>query len=171
MRMLDAYEDLPADPVIGLRPRLLAPDERRQAIPLLAALPGADGHEQIHNSITHWLSKHAVDAQHRGIMTLRDRNDVILALFFFALRTESALAHCLDVSRLRAAQAVGRHTVLGAALHTVAGIAERLDCREALVRAEEHSLAWLETAAALHDVGPAYGFMPRGADWVRDFSR
>ena len=165
--MLPAYDDLPVDPVSGLRPRLLAPDELRLAIPLLAALPGADGHDTIHMSISQWLSKHAGEDQHRGIMTLRDRNNVILALFFFALRTETAMARSLEVPRLRAAEAGGRHTVLGAALRTVASLAEWLGCREALLRAEATSLAWVETAASLWHVGPSQGFEPRGTDWVR----
>ena len=165
--MLPAYDDLPIDPASGLRPRLLEPDELRLAIPLLAALPGADGPETIHAFISHWLCKHADEGQHRGIMTLRDRNDVILALFFFALRTETAMARWLEVPRLRAAESGSRHTILGAALRTVADLAERCGCDEVLVRAEAASLAWIETAAALLQIGPTQGFERRGTDWVR----
>lgn len=104
-------------------------------------------------------------------MTLRDANEVILALFFFALRTETTLTRWLEVSRLRAAATAGSQVALGAALRTITGVASRLDCHEALVRAEEASLAWLETAMALAEVAPLQGYTPRGGDWVRALER
>ncbi len=102
-------------------------------------------------------------------MTLRNANEVIVALFFFALRSELAIHRRLEVPRLRAAEPTPRHSMLAAALRTIETFAERLGCHEAMIRAETSSAAWLETAAALLQVGPANGFERRGPDWVRVF--
>ena len=69
--------------------------------------------------------------------------------------------------RLRVAEPVGRHVTLGAALRTIAGIADRLGCHEAQLEAEPGSSVWAEMVTALRQIGPAHGFVPRGADWVR----
>jgi hypothetical protein len=165
--MIPESADLPVDASTGLPPKLLAASEFRLAVPLFAAFASPIYPAQIQRFMSQYSFNHEGGSKHCGIMTLRNANDVIVAPFFFALRTEAAMARRLHVPRLRAAEPAGRHTTLGAALRTVAALGERLGCREAMLQAEESSAAWLETVAGLIHVGPAHGYEPRGPDWVR----
>jgi hypothetical protein len=165
--MMDVLAELPADPLVGLQPKLLQPSESALAVPLLGALPSPADGPDIHTYITDWSCNHETRDLHRGIMTLRNTNDVIVALFFFALRAESAVERLLHVPRLRASDATGRHATLGATLRTIATLGERMGCREALLEAERAGNAWYEIASALMHVGPAHGFEPRGQHWWR----
>lgn len=165
--MMDILAELPADPIVGLQPKLLRPSESALAVPLLGALPSPADGPDFHSFISGWSCNPESEGQHRGIMTLRNANDVVVSLFFFALRTESALNRLLHVSRLRAADATGRHATLAATLHTIATLGERMGCHEALLEAEKAGQAWYEMASALMHIGPAHGFEPRGHDWWR----
>lgn len=168
--MIEDAALLPADPILGVQPRLLAAAEAPLAVPLLLALSTPDPTTDLHKHITHWICVGSKDKRQRGIMTLRSLNNVIVGLFFFALRVEDGLTHLLHVPCLRVAEPTGRHAILGSALRTIAALSDRLCCREALIRAESTGTAWLENASGLMRIGGAYGFEPRGDDWVRTLS-
>jgi hypothetical protein len=165
--MIETAATLPPDPIIGLRPKLLAPGEAALAVPLLLALSKPTPTDDFHTYISDWLSIEPVDARRRGIMTLRNVDNVIVALFFFALAVESAMTRLLQVPCLRVAEPTGRHATLGSALRTIVLLGERLGCSEALLQAELAGAAWLENTAGLLQIGGAHGFEPRGDDWVR----
>ena len=168
--MIEKAAALPADPILGVQPHLLALDEAPLAVPLLLALSTPDPTTDFHEHITDWICVGPQDGRHRGIMTLRSLDNVIVALFFFALRVEAGLAQLLHVPCLRVAEPTGRHAMLGAALRTIAALSDRLRCREALIGAEVTGAAWLENAAGLLRIGHAHGFAPRDGDWVRTLS-
>src|SRR5215213_9024190 len=98
--MIARSADLPIDPATRLRPKLLATSDVRLAMPLLGAVASPADHAENHNFISQWSSNHRRDAHPCGIMTLRNMNDVIVALFFFSLRTEAVIHRLLHVSRL-----------------------------------------------------------------------
>lgn len=166
--MIEVAAILPADPIVGLQPRLLGVDEAPLAVPLLLALTRSQATDT-HQQITKWIHHDGSDGHRRGIMTLRTLDEVIIGMFFFALRLETARDTLLRVPCLRAAEPMGRHHTLAAALRAIGGFSDRLGCREALLEAEEAGAAWLENAAALLRIGRAHGFAPRGPDWVRSF--
>jgi hypothetical protein len=165
--MMEQAAALPADPILGVQPRLLTLGEAPLAVPLLLALSTPVPTTDLHEHITDWLCVEPGEGRHRGIMTLRSLDNVIVALFFFALRVEAGLARLLHVPCLRVAEPTGRHALLGAALRTIVAVGDAMRCRETLIGAEATGVAWLENAAGLRRIGHAHGFAPRGADWVR----
>lgn len=156
--------EFPADPLIGLCPKLLGEREARLVLPLLNAIPGP---QHVPEPAAGWRPVPGSSSGLRGIMTLRNPKGVVLALFFFAVRGETVSARTLRVPRLRSAEPVGRHVVFGSLLRAVVGLGVRLDCREALVLAEDRSCAWRETLAGLLQEGPRHGFLPSGRNWRR----
>ena len=115
-----------------------------------------------------WLMCGCLCRERRGIMTLRTRTGVLLAVFFFAARPVDRDLIRLVVPCLRYAEPAGGWRVLAAALQTIEALALRLGCDEIWIPGRTTGPHWPEFKAGLPSIkgSPTVGRAARAGSSV-----
>lgn len=113
-----------------------------------------------------WLMCGCLCRERRGIMTLRTRTGVLLAVFFFAARPVDRDLIRLVVPCLRYAEPAGGWRVLTAALQTIEALALRLDCDEIWIPGRTTGPHWPESKAGLPSIKGSPTVGRGGPRWI-----